>query len=100
MTKALVVLLALALACGVTQARIARNAHVVKQFIKLNPCPDPAAGRRCKGWEVDHIQPLCAHGADALHNLQWLTVQAHRMKTRTDVRFCRQLRRAAVATGA
>ena len=44
------------------------------------------------GYEVDHIVPLCAGGADAIYNMQWLSVSAHKRKTRNDVRRCRALR--------
>lgn len=65
------------------------------EFVRANPCPSTGRARgACPGWEVDHRQPLCAGGADAVANLQWLTVQAHRAKTRGDVRECRRLRRA------
>jgi hypothetical protein len=36
------------------------------------------------------VQALCAGGADTPANMQWLTVQDHRDKTRLDVMFCRR----------
>jgi hypothetical protein len=38
---------------------------------------------------VDHRIALCAGGDDAPHNMQWLSVEAHKAKTRIDVRECR-----------
>lgn len=44
------------------------------------------------GYEVDHIVPLCAGGADRPENMQLLTKRQHREKTRDDLRMCRKLR--------
>lgn len=85
--------LVLLLMSAAAQARIPRDSAVLEKFRQVSPCPDPQAGPRCKGWQIDHIEPLCAAGVDELHNLQWLTVEEHRWKTRTDVRVCRELRR-------
>lgn len=43
----------------------------------------------CPGWQIDHITPLCSGGADRPVNMQWLTVEQHKAKTREDVRICR-----------
>lgn len=60
-------------------------------FQRANPCPLNGKIRgRCPGYEIDHIRPLCAGGADRPLNMQWLTVPAHRVKTRGDVRACRR----------
>lgn len=67
-----------------------RSAAEMLAFKRSVPCP--ATGKpelRCP----DHIEPLCAGGADKKENMQYLTIQEHRWKTRTDVRFCRQLRK-------
>lgn len=37
-----------------------------------------------RGYEVDHIVPLSGGGADAAYNMQLLTVEQHRAKTRTE----------------
>ena len=71
-----------------------RSAAEVLAFKRAVPCP--ATGKpelRCPGYEVDHIEPICASGADHRSNMQYLTIQEHRWKTRTDVRVCRQLRK-------
>lgn len=72
-----------------------RSAAEVAAFKRANPCP--ATGLRrgsCPGYEVDHIEPLCAGGPDTRENMQWLTVAEHRVKTRFDVRTCRAIRSA------
>lgn len=60
-------------------------------FVRHNPCPATHLRRgSCPGWEVDHVVALCAGGADSRANMQWLTVQEHREKTRHDRRQCRR----------
>ncbi len=71
-----------------------RSAAEVLAFKRAVPCP--ATGKpelRCPGYEVDHANALCMGGSDTRENMQWLTIQEHRWKTRTDVRVCRQLRK-------
>lgn len=81
----------LALAMAFSQAEAApRSTSVRAEFVKANPCPATGKTRgKCPGWEVDHRIALCAGGDDAAYNLQWLTVEAHKAKTRIDVRECR-----------
>lgn len=78
------------------EARIPRSAAEVLAFKRHNPCPSTQLRRgACPGWQVDHVQPLCSGGPDAVQNMQWLSVEDHRIKTRQDVRVCRYLRRIA-----
>ncbi len=68
-----------------------RSRIVLHDFQRANPCPATDARRgRCPGHEIDHIQPLCAGGADAVENLQWLTHEEHARKTKRDVAACRR----------
>jgi hypothetical protein len=71
---------------GVARAadgRIARSSSVRYQFRKANPCPSNASLRGpCAGYAIDHIVPLKRGGADAVSNLQWLTIGAWKEKTR------------------
>jgi hypothetical protein len=81
----------LALVLAASQADAApRSSSVRAEFVKANPCPATGKTRgKCPGWQVDHRIALCAGGDDAAYNLQWLTVEAHKAKTRIDVRECR-----------
>ena len=86
--------LCLLLAQADVHARIPRSAAAVAEFKRQNPCPINSARRGpCPGYEVDHIEPLCAGGADTPENMQWLTRAAHRDKTRFDVLLCRRAAR-------
>jgi hypothetical protein len=70
-----------------------RSPSVRAEFQRLNPCPATGQPRgACPGWEVDHVVPICLGGpsVDIVSNLQWLPVGAHRNKTRSDIRLCRQ----------
>ncbi len=73
---------------GVPQA--SRSNAVRLEFRRLYPCPATAkyAGP-CPGYEIDHRTPLCLAGADRVDNLQWLTTEAHKRKTLSDARLCR-----------
>jgi hypothetical protein len=69
--------------------KLRRDPQVVAAFRKLKPCP--ATGKHkgaCPGYEIDHIVPLAAGGADAPSNMQWLTRQQHRAKTRREREAC------------
>ena len=63
------------------------------EFVRLNPCPANGKTRRtCPGYVVDHIEPLCAGGADSPANMQWQTVAEAKLKDRRERAQCRQLR--------
>jgi hypothetical protein len=60
-----------------------------REFHASNPCP--VTGRTkgaCPGYEVDHRVPLAAGGADRPYNMQWLSKEQHREKTRYERRTC------------
>jgi hypothetical protein len=84
-----------ALAACELAAGTPRSAAERLAFVRENPCP-PTGQRRgaCPGWEVDHIQPLCAGGPDHRSNMHWLSKEDHRFKTLVDVRECRRTTRA------
>jgi 5-methylcytosine-specific restriction endonuclease McrA len=69
---------------------VERSRAAVYAFKKQHPCPVTGQPRgSCPGWQVDHIQALKCGGGDTPENLQWLTVEAHKEKTRRDMRGCR-----------
>lgn len=72
-----------------------RSRHEVIKFKQANTCPSTGLKSKgsCHGYEVDHITPLCAGGADKVINMQWLAVETHKVKTKKDVKHCAFLRK-------
>lgn len=71
-------------------ARPPRSFAARAEFVKANPCPATGKVRgKCEGWEVDHVEPLKCGGADAPANMQWLTVEQHKAKTKAEAKRCR-----------
>ena len=86
-------LLAVFLACVTfshdTEA-FSRNKAVIRAFRAESPCPSTGkASGACPGWQIDHREALVCGGTDTVENLQWLTVEEHRAKTRAEVKLCR-----------
>lgn len=82
-----VVLGGMLLPCDVSAAP-ERSRAQVRAFLRQQ-----GLERTPPGYEVDHIVPLCAGGADRPENMQLLTKRQHREKTREDLRLCRKLKR-------
>ena len=92
------ILLALS-GCALDSARakpeVHRSAAARAAFVRTHPCPETGQTRgACPGWVVDHIEPLCAGGADDPANMQWQTVEAAKIKDREERAKCRALRPA------
>ena len=82
---------AIAVSVWVPYDAFARDKRVPQEFQQRHPCPSTGKYTGgCPGWERDHIIPLCRGGADHPSNMQWLTIEQHRAKTRGDVRSCRR----------
>lgn len=92
--KALIFALLLAFSLNAV-AGVKRSRHEVMKFKLSTACPSTKLKRAgpCPGHEVDHIVPLCAGGADKVANMQWLQVEVHKVKTKTDVKRCAFLRK-------
>ena len=74
--------------------RIKRNASVIRQFKKANPCPSTNnTTGKCPGYVVDHIHPLCHCGDDAVYNLQWQTISDAKAKDRLERAMCSELKK-------
>jgi len=75
-------------------ARIHRSQTVKADFQRENPCPANGSRRgQCIGYEKDHVIPLKCGGADSVENMQWLTVEAHKEKTKSEAKLCRNKNR-------
>lgn len=80
----------LCLAAPFASASPQRSKALIAEFKRLNPCPANGQPRGpCPGYQVDHREALVCGGTDTLDNLQWLTVEEHRAKTRVEVKLCR-----------
>lgn len=64
---------------------IKRSAEPKTQFKKTHPYPSTGrSSGACPGYVIDHIRPLKNGGADAPSNMQWETVQAAKLKDKTE----------------
>ena len=89
MIRRLFLALVIVLAPVATAAETHRSRAALAEFKRAHPCPATGlAQERCPGYEIDHIQPLCARGLDEPGNMQWLTIEEHRKKTRRDLAGC------------
>jgi 5-methylcytosine-specific restriction endonuclease McrA len=68
-----------------------RSSSVRAEFQRTYPCPSTGRSRgACPGYQVDHKVPLKCGGPDNIGNMQWLTVRAHKAKTKREARWCRR----------
>ena len=85
----IIVALMLALfSCAQAESKTYRSRAQVDRFLRQH-----GFERTPPGYQVDHIIPLCAGGLDTPENMQLLTIEKHREKTRIDVRWCRLLKK-------
>jgi hypothetical protein len=67
-----------------------RSHTVLKEFQKTHPCPSTGLTYgKCPGFQKDHRIALICGGPDTVENLQWLSIQDHKIKTRLDIIKCR-----------
>lgn len=89
MSRILLFTLCAALCCvSLADAKTQRSRAQVNAFLRLH-----GYEKTPHGYQVDHIIPLCAGGPDTPENMQLLTIEEHREKTRIDVRWCRLLKK-------
>jgi hypothetical protein len=87
------ILASAALAVCLSAQAAPRSTAAVAEFKRLQPCPATSQVRgACPGWIVDHVEPLCAGGADAPSNMQWQTVEQAKAKDRGEREQCRAMR--------
>lgn len=86
-------LAALLIACAVDAEAGLRSRTLRAEFQRQVPCPTTGEPRgACPGWQIDHREALICGGRDEFENLQWLTVEEHKAKTRVEVKLCRPRR--------
>jgi hypothetical protein len=84
-------ILAFTLALGAvnTEAKQERSQAAKYDFKKENPCPSTGRSKgACPGYQIDHRRPLAAGGADNKSNMQWLSKEQHKAKTKAERRSC------------
>lgn len=76
---------------SVALAEIPRSAKAKAEFKRIHPCPSNGMKHGpCPGYQIDHVIPLKCHGVDHHENMQWLTVEEHKEKTRREAALCRR----------
>jgi len=74
-------------------ARMPRSNSVRHAFVQMHPCPALGwAGGSCRGFVVDHKEPLCAGGSDAADNMQWQPISEAKEKDRLERAVCSAMR--------
>lgn len=67
-----------------------RDQQQVRAFRRDNPCPSTQQAKgRCLGYNVDHKKALMNGGKDRPQNMQWLSENEHREKTKKDYAQCK-----------
>lgn len=92
--RSTIALIPLALAALVgfwPELALARDSAVVREFKRTHACPstgkmDPEAS--CPGYVVDHKDPLCDGGADAVENMQYEETRASYIKDILERKLC------------
>lgn len=81
----------LALLMSPVAAEAANRSHQAKSdFQRQHPCPATGNARgACPGYVIDHVQPLCAGGADKPANMAWQSVAEAKAKDRLERQQCR-----------
>ena len=65
--------------------RIARDPRARNEFRRTHPCPSTGStSGSCKGYVIDHVQPLKHGGADSPSNMQWQSEAEARSKDRVE----------------
>ena len=90
MMRRALALLCLALAVAApADARIKRSQSAKVEFKREHPCPATGAAKGpCKGYVIDHVNPLACGGPDRPENMQWQTVAEGKAKDKWERRAC------------
>ncbi len=92
-TNALLLAILMAVATFI-EAAPNRSAAAVAAFKRAHPCPATGESKgKCRGYVVDHIEPLCAGGADDPSNMQWQTLAEAKEKDRLERAQCTDRRK-------
>ena len=76
----------------VTDAKQVRSYQEKAEFMRHHPCPSTGKVKvrnGCKGYIIDHINPLACGGEDKTYNMQWQTKEEAKLKDKWERRNCR-----------
>jgi hypothetical protein len=80
----------LTLSCSL-HAKEIRSYHEKAEFMRHHPCPSTGKVKvryGCKGYIIDHINPLACGGEDKAYNMQWQTKNEAKLKDKWERRNC------------
>jgi len=87
-----VIIAAACIALGAPAQAKQHRSHAAKHhFMLAHPCPggpDIGSSHKCRGFVVDHVNPLACGGPDDPSNMQWQTKAEGRAKDRWELREC------------
>ena len=83
----IMMVLSLVMFTDTSDAKIKRSSSASRQFLKQN-----GFEKVPHGWQVDHVIPLCAGGPDTPDNMQLITIETHKKKTRQDMKLCKGMK--------
>jgi hypothetical protein len=70
-------------------ARTKRSQSAKVEFKHEHPCPaNGATNGPCKGYVIDHVNPLACGGPDRPENMQWQTVAEGKAKDKWERKAC------------
>jgi len=77
-------------ALAASSAHAAHRSNKARHAFALgHACPSTGLNRLpCPGYVIDHIQPLCAGGADDPVNMQWQTIADAKAKDKLERKMC------------
>lgn len=83
------ILLVTALAFPEAMASAVRSESAKNAFKASHPCPSTGARHgACRGYVIDHVNPLACGGADAPSNMQWQSDTAGKAKDKWERAGC------------
>ena len=72
-------------------AKTQRSTKAKADFQRQHPCPATGKSKgKCSGYIIDHVEPLCAGGADHPSNMQWQTIADAKAKDKLERQQCRR----------
>ena len=87
----LAVILILFTMSNITEAKQERSYQEKAEFMRHHTCPSTGKVKvryGCKGYVIDHIDPLACGGEDKAFNMQWQTKEEAKLKDKWERKNC------------